>query len=136
MLPPSPSAVSPMHRQFTTGPSNLASSLISEGARETGDGLYSRSSEDSGTPFRPNSRSPPRQGTSNGVRGPTIRPLDYSLLGTSESVHAELSQTVAELSQWLEVIDHGLTGILAPGDVVEYILDQHTNEPVAIQSDP
>lgn len=46
--------------------------------------------------------------------GPDIRPLDYSLLTSSEAVHAQLSHTVADLIQWLSVIEHNLNGMLDP----------------------
>lgn len=139
MLPPSPSALSPMHRHFTAGPSNLGpgptvfDSIPS--AREHSDSSFARASEEDGSSFRLNNQSPPYQ--ANGIKGPVIRPLDYSLLGTSEAVHAELSQTVADLSQWLEVLDHGLTDILASptGDPSDDILEQYTNESRSIQSE-
>jgi hypothetical protein len=139
MLPPSPSAISPLHRQIGAGPSNLGFSptildTVSS-IREHGDTLFLRPLEEDGNSFRVNNQSPPHQSSS--IRGPTIRPLDYSLLATSEAVHTELSQTVADLSQWLEVIDHGLTSILASPteDAADDILEQYSNEYRPIQSD-
>ena len=54
---------------------------------------------------------------SNGVvanaLGPAMRPLDLSVLMRShERTHAELTRTVEDLSQWLSVVEVGLSGML------------------------
>jgi len=135
MLPPSPSAHSPMHRPFTATPSHLSGDTVVSNGHDQSDPLHARSLEDSGNNARLNDRSPPYH-SSTGTKGPVIRPLDYSLLTTSEAVHSELSQTVADLAQWLEVIDHGLTNMLSPPlDATDDLVDQYTTESVSIQSE-
>jgi hypothetical protein len=69
--------------------------------------LYGYSSE---LPSRSQSHS--RNTSAAFSEGPDIRPLDYSLLKSSEAVHAELSRTVADLIQWLGVIEDDLNGML------------------------
>ena len=116
LLPPSPSAMSPSHRHFTPLPSNLSSSITADGpplANAAGVDVlipssYVHSSESSSRSHS-HSRNP-----SAALEGPDIRPLDYSLLKSSEAVHAELSRTVADLVQWLGVIEHNLNGMLDP----------------------
>jgi hypothetical protein len=134
MLPPSPSAYSPMHRPFAAAPSHLGVDIASSNGHDQSDTSNSRSLEDAGNASRFNNRSPPYQ--SAGSKGPVIRPLDYSLLTTSEAVHSELSQTVADLAQWLEVIDQGLTSVLNPSlDAADDLVDQYANESPALQSE-
>ena len=62
----------------------------------------------------PSSRSHSHSRNPSAAEGPDIRPLDYSLLKSSEAVHAQLSHTVADLIQWLSVIEHNLNGMLDP----------------------
>jgi hypothetical protein len=45
--------------------------------------------------------------------GPTVKPLDYAALCTSEDVHADLERTVQDLGQWLNVLDVGLGSLLS-----------------------
>lgn len=116
LLPPSPSAMSPNHRHFMPLSSNLSNSIMADGPPPTNVGgvdmpissLYGYSSEPSSR-SQSHSRNP-----SASPEGPDIRPLDYSLLKSSEAVHAELSHTVADLIQWLSVIEHNLNGMLDP----------------------
>lgn len=134
MLPPSPSAISPMHRQFvgTPGP---ASDHSFNHSHENADTSNSRFGDDGLS--RNTSQSPPDMST-GGIRGPIIRPLNYSLLGSSEAVHAELAQTVGDLAQWLEVIDQGLTNILNPPPAVDLsddFVEQYAYEGAAIQTE-
>lgn len=117
LLPPSPSAMSPNHRHFTPLPSNLSNSITADGPPTTSVGgvdmpissAYVYSSE-------PSSRSHSHSRNASGAspEGPDIRPLDYSLLKSSEAVHAQLSHTVSDLIQWLSVIEHKLNGMLDP----------------------
>lgn len=129
MLPPSPSAISPSHRLYTPSPSNLSSSTISDANTVVGAG-EGKSGDDTSrgqdfTPFQ-----------SPGFAGPMIRPLDYTLLASSEAVHGELARTVADLSQWLEVIDYGLSNVLdPPSDVSEDSRDQNSYETSGIRSE-
>jgi len=117
LLPPSPSAMSPSHRHFTPLPSNLSNSITADGPSPTSMGgvdmpissSYVYSSEPSSR-----SHSHSRNPSAAFTEGPDIRPLDYSLLKSSEAVHAELSHTVADLVQWLGVIEHNLNGMLDP----------------------
>ncbi|KII92284.1 hypothetical protein PLICRDRAFT_103827 [Plicaturopsis crispa FD-325 SS-3] len=45
--------------------------------------------------------------------GPTTRPLDYTaILVSHEATHIELARTVDDLTQWLSVVEVGLTGML------------------------
>ncbi|KAG8768662.1 hypothetical protein FRC15_005040, partial [Serendipita sp. 397] len=130
MLPPSPSAISPMHRQFPIGPSNLGSGADISNTNDTSEASIPRSLDESGITPRADRQSPPIASL-NGMIGPTIRPLDYTLLGTSEGVHAELNQTVGDLSQWLEVIENGLNDILnAPGgtSLLDDYSDSHSHD--------
>lgn len=117
LLPPSPSAMSPSHRHFTPLPSNLSNSITADGPPPTSVGgvdmpissAYVYSSEPSSR-----SHSHSRNPSAASPEGPDIRPLDYSLLTSSEAVHAQLSHTVADLIQWLSVIEHKLNGMLDP----------------------
>lgn len=138
MLPPSPSAYSPMHRPFAAAPSNLGQTAADSNSSNGHDQIEtpnSRSFEEAGNGPRVNNKSPPHH-SSNGSIGPTIRPLDYSLLTTSEAVHSELAQTVADLAQWLDVIENGLSNVLDPStDAADDFVDQYTNESPAVQSE-
>ena len=117
LLPPSPSAMSPSHRHFTPLPSNLSNSITAEGPPPTNvvgadmpiPSSYVYSSESSSR-----SHSHSRNASGASAEGPDIRPLDYSLLKSSEAVHAELSRTVGDLMKWLGVIEHNLNGMLDP----------------------
>jgi hypothetical protein len=117
LLPPSPSAMSPNHRQFMPLPSNLLNSITADGPLPTSVGgaempissSYVYSSEPSSR-----SHSHSRNTSAASPEGPDIRPLDYSLLKSSEAVHAELSHTVTDLIQWLSAIEHKLNGMLDP----------------------
>lgn len=44
--------------------------------------------------------------------GPAVRPLDYTTLITTESTQAELARTIDDLSQWLSVVEIGLSSML------------------------
>ena len=116
LLPPSPSAMSP-HRQFTPLPSNLSNSIMADGPSPTNavgaDMAFSSSHFHSSEPSS-RSHSHSRNASAAFPEVPDIRPLDYSLLKSSEAVHAELSHTVADLIQWLGVIEHNLNGMLDP----------------------
>ena len=120
LLPPSPSAMSPSHRHFTPLPSNLSNSITADGPPPTNvagadmsiSSSYVHSSESSSR-----SHSHSRNPSAALSEGPDIRPLDYSLLKSSEAVHAELSRTVADLMQWLGVIEHNLNGMLDPSSM-------------------
>lgn len=127
-----------MHRPFAAAPSHLGQS-VPDTSSSSGQGQIetpnSRSFEDSGTAFRFNNQSPPYH-PSNGSKGPVIRPLDYSLLTSPDAVHSELAQTVADLAQWLEVIDHGLSNVLDPSpDAADDFVDHYANESPALQSE-
>ncbi|OBZ68147.1 hypothetical protein A0H81_11881 [Grifola frondosa] len=50
---------------------------------------------------------------SDALVGPAIRPLDIGpLMFSHDATHAELARTVDELSQWLSVVEAGLTQML------------------------
>jgi hypothetical protein len=124
-----------MHRPFAPAPSHLGVETSSSNGHDQSDASNSHSLEDAGNASHFNNRSPPYQ-SSAGSKGPVIRPLDYSLLTTSEAVHSELSQTVADLAQWLEVIDQGLTNVLNPPiDEADDFVDQYANDSSALQSE-
>jgi protein-serine/threonine kinase len=137
MLPPSPSAISPAHRQFVAAPSNLGlgigpgDSTTSLGTFSTNGHLetpLSRSFDETPNGTRSFNQSPPLTGA---LTGPSVRPLDYSLLGSADAVHSELSQTVADLAQWLEVINVGLADILSPRNTFETtddVVDSYSTE--------
>lgn len=137
MLPPSPSAISPAHRQFVPAPSNLGpgvgpgdstTSLNSLGTNGHIETPLSRSFDEAINGIHNLNQSPPLTGS---LTGPKVRPLDYSLLGSRDAVHIELSQTVADLAQWLEVIDSGLTNILSPRSTFETtddVVDSYSTE--------
>ncbi|OCH88887.1 Pkinase-domain-containing protein [Obba rivulosa] len=45
--------------------------------------------------------------------GPSIRPLDFgSIMLSHDATHGELARTVDELSQWLSIVENGLTQLL------------------------
>ena len=136
MLPPSPSAYSPMHRPFAAAPSNLGhTDNGSSNGHDQSETPQSRAFEDTSNISRFNNQSPPYHGP-NGSKGPVIRPLDYSLLTSSDAVHSELAQTVADLAQWLEVIDHGLSNVLDPSpDIADDFVDHYANDSPALQSE-
>ncbi|GLB37162.1 putative ste ste20 ysk protein kinase [Lyophyllum shimeji] len=50
--------------------------------------------------------------TSTPLLGPALRPLDYSMLITGENTYSELARTIDDLTQWLTVVEVGLTGML------------------------
>ncbi|KAF8637070.1 hypothetical protein AX17_003089 [Amanita inopinata Kibby_2008] len=53
--------------------------------------------------------------------GPFIKPLDYSVLHTTSTTHVELAKALDDLSQWLSVVELGLTDIfdVVQSDVIE-----------------
>ena len=53
--------------------------------------------------------------------GPSVAPLDYIELISNNSASSELARTLDDLSQWLSVIELGLTGVLDNtfSDVIE-----------------
>lgn len=112
LLPPSPSAMSPSHRHFTPLPSNLSNSITADGPAPTSLGGVDIPISSSEPSSRSHSHS--RNPSAASPEGPDIRPLDYSLLKSSEAVHAELSHTVSDLIQWLSAIEHKLNGMLDP----------------------
>ncbi|KAF5385865.1 hypothetical protein D9615_002457 [Tricholomella constricta] len=44
--------------------------------------------------------------------GPPVRPLNYSKLITDENTYSELARTIDDLTQWLTVVEVGLSGML------------------------
>ncbi|KAG8928333.1 hypothetical protein FRC02_007057 [Tulasnella sp. 418] len=66
------------------------------------------------------------------IYGPSIRPLDYSALLTSDDVHAELARSVEELSTWLNVVENGLNTVLEKlvkeKDYNSHLLDETEEE--------
>jgi len=126
-LPPSPSAVNYSPRAFTPSPSTLNAVAPTEvsnvrnvptpaNASTTSLGLAHTNSPPLSDPPQPYSYDTPSSlnfGASNGSLGPAIRPLDFGALMLSrEGTHTELARTVADLSQWLSVVEVGLSGML------------------------
>lgn len=125
LLPPSPSAVNYSSRVFAPPPSALSSSVtVNEGP-----GLKSLTNVSTSSLGLPRTHSPPSDSSypqSNGVSssaisnsaiasalGPAMRPLDFSaLMRSHEGTHVELARTVEDLSQWLSVVEVGLSGML------------------------
>jgi hypothetical protein len=119
MLPPSPSAVSPLYRQLMNGsngagnvPNGTDISSPPINGYESGEITRSRIVDEPSSFAKVREQSPPQAYFNDRIRGPAVRPLDYGSLGTPDAVHAGLAQTVSDLSQWLEVIEHEMTGIL------------------------
>src|SRR5437763_1812729 len=122
LLPPSPSAASPVHRYFAPSPSTLSVNTVPNEsvsphhlAPASGIQFPSQSpsimistspTAKSVTVDSPSSMSP-RWGN-----GPPIRPLDYCQLLSSQDLHAELQRTVDDLAQWLALVDQGLSAML------------------------
>lgn len=50
--------------------------------------------------------------SSNGALLPTIQPLDYSGLITTENTQTELARTIDDLTSLLSVVEKGLCGML------------------------
>ncbi|KAL4268252.1 Protein kinase domain-containing protein [Pleurotus pulmonarius] len=129
LLPPSPSAVQHT-RYFAPTPSHLNSSLSGPSPVEDRD----PSSSFISTPFDiPRTTSPPSldsepwsSSSSYPLNSsftsisslppsqiPTIRPLDYTrMMQSADTTHAELRQTVEDLTSWLNVVEVGLLGML------------------------
>jgi len=75
-------------------------------------------------------------GASNESLGPAIRPLDFGALMLShEGTHTELARTVTDLTQWLSVVEVGLSGMLnTPGE--DTIAEEQEDHPSAeVRSD-
>ncbi|KAJ7045412.1 Pkinase-domain-containing protein [Mycena alexandri] len=102
LLPPSPSAVGYSPRTFipTSSPPPFESRHVTEPPHHA---AYSRSHRQSSSLASISSIS---------SVGPTIRPLDYAALITSESTHNELARTIDDLSQWLSIVENGLGNML------------------------
>lgn len=126
LLPPSPSSISYGSRNFLPSPSQL-SSVTSVPPDSTRQYSAFRDAASSATSFSlglPRSSSPPdlrRTVTeplpsstpiTSTLTGPQIRPLDYLSLITHESTHAELARTIEDLTQWLSLVEVGLSGML------------------------
>lgn len=61
-----------------------------------------------------------------GGSGPPIAPLDFaSIILSHDKTHASLAKTVSELSQWLAVVESGLSDLLDPDDEVATIHEEH-----------
>lgn len=61
-----------------------------------------------------------------------MRPLDFGALMLShEGTHAELAQTVEDLTQWLSVVEVGLSRMLetAGEDTITEEQDEHADNP-------
>ncbi|CAK5281475.1 unnamed protein product [Mycena citricolor] len=141
LLPPSPSAMTYSPRIFAPGSSQLASSSTVPSTPEHAvnrpvfTGL-------SNTPFSlglPKSASPPpmlseplhsrshRPTTSFAsisTLGPVIRPLDFAAVIDSENTHAELGRAIEDLSQWLAIVETGLSTMLDPTPYASTIAEE------------
>lgn len=116
LLPPSPSAVHYVARNFVPSPSALSSAIGPSENLSSFKEAVNASAVNTSASFSlgfPRSHSPtPLEPLFN---GPVLRPLDYSdLMGSDENTHAELSKTVDDLTRWLSVVELGLTGMLDP----------------------
>lgn len=126
LLPPSPSAANYNSRVFAPSPSALSSSIIlsdksalgsSANASISSVGLSRNHSPPLSNPshsyfHNTNSSSFNSSGFSNLI-GPSIRPLDFGALMTShDGTHAELAKTVEDLTQWLSIVEVGLSTML------------------------
>lgn len=131
LLPPSPSVVNYNSRVFAPSPSALNSSVIAgEGsalrslASSANASTISLSQSHTNSPppsdpsshsysYGNNNSSSFNSSTSVGSFGPPIRPLDFGALMLShEGTHTELAQTVEDLTQWLSVVEVGLSRML------------------------
>ncbi|KAG5643606.1 hypothetical protein DXG03_000614 [Asterophora parasitica] len=92
--PPSQSQSPPPLRRIMTEPTFSAASPAERG------GAHARKISVGTT-----SASPP-------MLGPPVRPLDYSKLITTDSTYSELARTIDDLTQWLTVVEVGLSGML------------------------
>lgn len=129
LLPPSPSAVNYSSRAFAPSPSMLSSFITStEGSGLRG--LTASTNASTTSLSLPRTHSPPssdsfhsysynnasssfNSSASSNLLGPVIRPLDFGAVMTSHEVtHAELARTVDDLTQWLSVVEVGLSRML------------------------
>ncbi|KAG6820991.1 hypothetical protein H0H93_008620 [Arthromyces matolae] len=88
---PAPSDVPPLLRRTVTEP--LPMSSLSEGAHARNLSLGSEISPVSSY-------------------GPSLQPLDYRKLMTVDNTYVELARTIEDLTQWLSVVEAGMSGIL------------------------
>jgi protein-serine/threonine kinase len=146
LLPPSPSAANYSSRVFAPSLSTLSSSVPSTEASAVRN-IAASASVSTTSLGLPHANSPPlsdpsysysnntssfNSGAPNGSFGPAIRPLDFGALMLShEGTHAELARTVADLTQWLSVVEVGLSGMLdtaADEDTIAEEQEDHATE--------
>jgi protein-serine/threonine kinase len=145
LLPPSPSAANYSSRAFAPSLSTLSSSVPSTEASAVRNIAASASASTTSLGL-PHANSPPlsdpsysysnntsfNSGAPNVSFRPAIRPLDFGALMLShEGTHAELARTVADLTQWLSVVEVGLSGMLdtaADEDTIAEEQEDHATE--------
>ncbi|KAJ7502722.1 Pkinase-domain-containing protein [Mycena galericulata] len=120
LLPPSPSAVGYSPRTFIPSASQLGTSTVpatpESSVQHSPPPFEQRNPVDIPHPTS-YSRSHRQSLSFTSISsftsvGPTIRPLDYTALITSESTHLELARTIDDLSQWLSIVETGLGNML------------------------
>lgn len=124
LLPPSPSTANYSSRVFAPPPSALSSSVVHSADRSALVSLANSSTISLGLarahsptfdPSHPNFHSSSFSSNvlPHSLLGPAVRPLDFGALMTShESTHSELAKTVEDLSQWLLLVEKGLSAML------------------------
>ncbi|KAG6844346.1 hypothetical protein H0H87_007622 [Tephrocybe sp. NHM501043] len=142
LLPPSPSASAYTARSFFASPSSLSSSVTNNPEYSRQHSAFREAAEATSSfslglqpppilrrtatepSFLPVS-TPSNRGnlhsrnislnngpTSIPHHGPPIRPLDYNRLITADDTYSELARTIDDLTQWLTVVEVGLSGML------------------------
>ncbi|KAF7973865.1 hypothetical protein HWV62_14076 [Athelia sp. TMB] len=125
LLPPSPSTANYSSRVFAPSPSALSSSVVNNADRAAFNSLANASTTslgltrthsppfDSSRPNLHNNVSHNGSVSAFGLNGPAVRPLDFGALMIShENTHSELAKTVEDLSQWLSLVEVGLSAML------------------------
>lgn len=109
LLPPSPSALSPVGRPFAHHFGGLGASASLDYIHSASSAVVAAAQD-----TLPTSASAPLPETSSlSLAAPPIRPLDFSAFVTSsEETHVELARTVDDLSKWLAVVEGGLAALL------------------------
>lgn len=120
LLPPSPSTANYSSRVFAPSPSALSSSVINFADRAPA--FTSQTNTSTTSLGLSRAHSPPFDNSNSNLNGssfnpnvlpPVVRPLDFHALMTShESTHNELAKTVDDLSQWLSLVEKGLSAML------------------------
>ncbi|TFK75260.1 Pkinase-domain-containing protein [Pluteus cervinus] len=128
LLPPSPSAVVYGSRHFSPSPAHLIPLAARTEPEHIAPPKWTFSSPHE-TPPSPRmdglsidlgSQSFQRTPHPHQVFGPTLQPLNYSALMTTNSLQANLNKTIYELTQWLSGIETGMNEVLQGfGDTIQ-----------------